>query len=338
MADRSEDDSRRLAPGLIQTFIDARRKNKSKTQVWLLDEDCHNMFAFIGGFVDSGGYVKLAQLFTSSITGNLVAATASIYSVYGVVARAFVAIFFALGSFLTGVMIMKLKIQREWSPKAILRLFLVLEASILFLGLAFGYIFRNSIDDDEALNSPELIVCATTLSFAMGLQSAAVKELFPECPSTTVITMLIVTFSTQAAGASTYAVASAGWTDLQPVSKERPATYESDIRGKRDSSVTKFLSTSRQLVSFLVGGVVGASLVFSIDFAAFFVPILLLFVMFLDITVTTPHPVPSKPSAASKPPVEGMSNTTNPVSSHNTAATRAGDPKNNEGVVSFPPL
>lgn len=305
MADRSEDDSRRPAPGLFHNFVDARRKNKSKTQVWLLDEDCHNMFAFIGGFVDSGGYVKLAELFTSSITGNLVAATASIYTVYGVVARAFVAIFFALGSFFTGVMIMKLKIHREWSPKAILRLCLILEASILFLGLAFGYIFRNSIDDDAALNNPELIVCASTLSFAMGLQSATVKEIFPDCPSTTVITMLIVTFSTQAAGASTYAVASAGWTDLQPVSKQRPETYESDIRDKRDSSVTKFLSTSRQLFSFLIGGVVGASLVFSIDFAAFFVPILVLFVVLFDITVATPHPVPSKPSASS--------NTTNPV-------------------------
>jgi uncharacterized membrane protein YoaK (UPF0700 family) len=305
MADRSQDDSRRPTPGLFHSFVDARRKNKSKTQVWLLDEDCHNMFAFIGGFVDSGGYVKLAELFTSSITGNLVAATASIYTVYGVVARAFVAIFFALGSFFTGVMIMKLKIHREWSPKAILRLCLALEASILFLGLAFGYIFRNSFDDDAALNNPELIVCASTLSFAMGLQSAAVKEIFPDCPSTTVITMLIVTFSTQAAGASTYAVASAGCTDLQPVSKQRPATYESDIRDKRDSSVTKFLSTSRQLFSFLIGGVVGASLVFSIDFAAFFVPILVLVVMLLDITVATPHPTPSKPSDSS--------NTTNSV-------------------------
>ena len=59
------------------------------------------LLAFIGGYVDAAGYIKLHGVFTSSITGNLVAACSLItYHQPGVLCRLLVCIFFAVGGML----------------------------------------------------------------------------------------------------------------------------------------------------------------------------------------------------------------------------------------------
>lgn len=272
MADTSEEDIRPKR-SIFQNFLEARTHNPSKTQKWLLEEDCHNIFAFIGGYIDSAGYVKLSELFTSSITGNLVAATASIYSQYGVISRVLVAIFFAIAVYITGMVIFKLKLKHEWTKKSILRLFLVLECIVLLAGMIWGHIFNDEIDDSNSLNHYQLIVCACCLSFSMGLQSAVVKEVFPNCPSTTVITMMIVTFASQGAGLTTFSLASSGCNDIFPPAQPKPVDHLDGVRSKRDDYETKIVSTGRQLFSFLIGGVVGASLMYSISFYSILIPI-----------------------------------------------------------------
>lgn len=287
MADRADEEERQNV-SMWSKFVQQRKNNTSKTQKWLLDEDCHNIFAFVGGYIDSAGYVKLEELFTSSITGNLVAATASEYSQYGVIARVLVAVFFAIGVYITGLSIFKLKLFHEWSGKAVLRLFILVQMATLSAGMVWGYFFQNAINADNALNRPALIVCACLLSFSMGVQSANVKENFPNCPSTTVITMMIVTFSSQAAGATTYAVASAGCTELHPPGKEKSADHSDQLLAKKDDYTDKLVSTTRQLLSFLVGGVIGASLMFTISFASILIPLGLLVIVFFDTTLPPP--------------------------------------------------
>jgi uncharacterized membrane protein YoaK (UPF0700 family) len=68
------------------------------------------VFAFVGGFVDAAGYMKLYGLFTSSITGNLVVAcTAGLKYGDGVFARLFVTGAFSFAAFATTLLFLRLK-------------------------------------------------------------------------------------------------------------------------------------------------------------------------------------------------------------------------------------
>lgn len=267
---------------MIERTLKARRENTSKSQCWILDEDCHNIFAFIGGFVDAAGYLKLEGLFTSSITGNLIAATASLYSTYGVIARIFVALAFAVGAFLTSGLGMKLRVCGEWSVRSVLLVGAVLQIGGFVLAILLGMLFESSIDQDNALNTYQLILVASAMAFSMGTQCALVKDAFPNCPSTTVVTMLLVTFASQGSQTFNYFLASNNFLDLQPVSKKRPSDYLVKMKEKCADSLGKFISTARQLASFLIGGLVGAVFMSIATFYSLFIPIGLILLVLGD--------------------------------------------------------
>lgn len=75
---------------------------------YLSDSNATQILAFIGGFVDAAGYLKLQGVFTSSITGNLVVACAALSSfklqgVFTSSINANLAVAFSSFSSLTGV-------------------------------------------------------------------------------------------------------------------------------------------------------------------------------------------------------------------------------------------
>ena len=61
---------------------------------YISDDVAIILLAIVGGFVDSAGYLKLQGLFTSSITGNLVASSSSMVHMDGVLCRALTCISF----------------------------------------------------------------------------------------------------------------------------------------------------------------------------------------------------------------------------------------------------
>ena len=64
----------------------------------LREQDAVHLLAFVGGFVDASGYLRLQSVFTSSITGNLVVACSSVSSSHGVRCRSLVCVsFFGAG-------------------------------------------------------------------------------------------------------------------------------------------------------------------------------------------------------------------------------------------------
>lgn len=268
---------------VLQKILESRRKNASKLLYWLQDEDAHNIFAFIGGFVDSAGYMKLQGLFTSSITGNLIAATASIYHTYGVVARIFVALFFAVGALFTSGAMFKLKMHRGWSGRSLLVFGVIVEVVALALTILFGMLLEDKIDLDHSLGSWQLIFVAAIMAFSMGAQCAYVKDSFPNCPSTTVITMLLVTFSSQGAQGWNYLLAVNGWHELIPADEEKSEKQKQALLEKHVENTQKFISTTRQLVSFLLGGVIGAAIMENATFWSLFVPIGILILMVVDV-------------------------------------------------------
>jgi uncharacterized membrane protein YoaK (UPF0700 family) len=262
---------------------DRRHRQKSIILHYLMDEDAHNIFAFIGGYVDSAGYMKLQGLFTSSITGNLIAATSSIYHTYGVVARIFVALFFAVGALFTSGILFKLKMHKQWSSKSLLIFGIAIEIVALVLTLLFGMLYEDEIDKDHSLGIWQLIFVASIMAFSMGAQCAYVKDSFPDCPSTTVITMLLVTFSSQGAQGWNYFLALNGWHTLLPSTEENADMVNEKLIQQHLETKKKFVSTTRQLASFLIGGLVGAAIMQNAAFWSLVVPVGILLLVIADV-------------------------------------------------------
>lgn len=272
-------------------FISARRNIPSKCFRWILHEEVFNILGFIGGFVDAAGYLKFYGLFTASITGNLVAAVASVYSPYGVVSRVFVTLGFVLGVYLTSLAQVKLKLIFKWDSRA--NVALAFAAEIMFMGLAIGIgmVYDSIFDENEdiVLLSWQLILVSTIISLAMGIQNSGVKDNFSDVPSTTVITMLLVTVSSQSAHVTAYALHGlcCHCNDLFPADSADTENqlYQDVITQKRNEIAKKWFTSLRQLASFLIGGLAGSVLMYNISFYCFFVVIGLLTFLLLDLVI-----------------------------------------------------
>jgi uncharacterized membrane protein YoaK (UPF0700 family) len=98
--------------------------------------DAHvtHVLAFVGGYVDAAGFLKLQGIFTSSITGNLVVTCASsVASMDGVFCRSSVSIAFFLAGGFGAAMALQIKLSEIMSLRSTARLLFSLEALTLFL-------------------------------------------------------------------------------------------------------------------------------------------------------------------------------------------------------------
>eukprot|EP01035_Chromulina_nebulosa_P019604 gene19604-25511_t len=129
------------------------------------DSDVVLLLAFIGGYYDTTGYLKLLGVFTSSITGNLVVACSSVTSNKGVLCRSLVCVAF----FLAGVV---------WI--------------VMLIVWIVGSKKDDSIRNAENLNDGNVILLGTLMGAAMGFHNIAAKESITNCPPTTVMTSTLV--------------------------------------------------------------------------------------------------------------------------------------------------
>jgi uncharacterized membrane protein YoaK (UPF0700 family) len=111
--------------------------SSSKLFRFLDDSAAVYLLAFVGGFVDAAGYMKLDELFTSSITGNIVVACLSIFHSYGVLCRALVTIFFAVGGAL-GVAISEIMQRKSYDKRTIAASLFTASSVVIFLTFAVG--------------------------------------------------------------------------------------------------------------------------------------------------------------------------------------------------------
>lgn len=100
-----------------QSILDTRGlENRSKLFYLLHEQEVVLLLAFIGGYVDVAGYIKLCGLFTSSITGNFVSALASVTHSDGLATRICVCLFFILGGMVSMIAANKVKKNGLYNP------------------------------------------------------------------------------------------------------------------------------------------------------------------------------------------------------------------------------
>lgn len=261
---------------------DNLRKSTSKIFCNLFDEEVVLILSFIGGYVDATGYLKLKGLFTSSITGNLVAACASVYQTQGVLARFFVSLFFTIAGSALVAIALKLKISEEWKPRSVSILMFLFEIAALVVAMVLGLNFDHSIKLNDSYSDWRLVLVASVLGAAMGFHNAAAKETIPNCPATTVMTMTLVAVSAQFTNTVFYLLATMFLINLFPKSKGKPDNYKESIESKYKETKSKFFVTFRPLVWFLIGALIGTVLTYHITYWSIFLPIALAFIIVID--------------------------------------------------------
>lgn len=271
-----------LTPQGRQCRID---KNKGKLFYYLYEEEIVSILAFIGGYIDAAGYVKFDGLFTSSITGNLVAACASIYHTDRVASRAVVCITFGLGTFTAVSMAMKLKMKYEWKPRDLTRLLFGMEVVLLFVTMVLGLVYDDAINGNYGNSDWQMIITSAFMGYAMGVHNAAAKEAIANCPATTVMTMTIVTVATNTATTFMYRLAKDGHNALYPVNRSKPADYDKNMVDKFDDALPKLTVSSRPMFLFVIGALFGGILATTTTFWCILIPLGLCLGVILDITM-----------------------------------------------------
>lgn len=122
----------------IPGFMAAGQPAEKSRFYYLSDSNVTKILAFIGGFVDAAGYLKLQGVFTSSITGNLVVACASVSSLTGVICRSSVCIAFTLAGGLLSLLAIELKLSFHCSQGTISMVLFCFEALTLIIVWIIG--------------------------------------------------------------------------------------------------------------------------------------------------------------------------------------------------------
>ena len=243
----------------------------------LRETDVVHLLAFIGGFVDTAGYLG-CDVFTSSITGNLVVATASVATLRGVICRSSVCVaFFAAGG-VASALSLRLRLAHGFSQRTVCVLIFALEIALIIaswiIGMQFDDILKNSADD---IDNPLNVLVASLLGISMGFHNVAAKEAILNCPPTTVMTSTMINVAQNLSNTIEYGLAKHALLRLQSkaVTAQTAQATESchsslcftpltadqhkAMQAKYDDAASKFLTTVKPLFYFIVGGLVGAA-------------------------------------------------------------------------------
>jgi uncharacterized membrane protein YoaK (UPF0700 family) len=230
------------------------------------------VLAFVGGFVDAVGYLELFQLFTSSITGNVVAAATALFRHNGgVFARIFITLLFALGGFITTLVAHIMRDVYKATVWDIGMVSVAQEIGILVVAAAVGIVLDTSPEGIPTVESWQCILIGSIMAVSMGMQSAAAVEMVKDSPSTTVMTANITKTSRAAAGAVHAA--------LQGRAKPPDAPESKGCTGQ----AAKFAELFLLIVVFVVGAVVGAVLSLHTGFWSLLVPVAMLMAVLVSI-------------------------------------------------------
>ena len=236
----------------------------SKMFQHLADTDVIHMLAFVGGFVDAAGYIKIRGVFTSSITGNLVVACASVTSLSGVICRSCVSIAFAAGAGVSAITALRLRLRHLVSVRYLSIILFALEIVMLAITWAVGHDLDDMIINSISLDEWPVVLVGCFMGASMGFHNVAAKESLVGCPPTTVMTSTLINVASGLANTLGLLMASIGMCRLTPPNglngKYLPLTKleKGALRVNASDGLTKVLPLIKPLISFLIGAIIGA--------------------------------------------------------------------------------
>lgn len=139
------------------------------------------ILSFVGGYVDTLGFLALQGLFTAHVTGNFVTfGAAMVHGTTGAWAKLLV-----LPVFCVAVLLTRLASRRlHETGRPALRVLLAAQCTFLFLGAVLAVALGPFADADR----PAALLTGMVLVAAMAVQNAAHRAHLPEAPPSTLMT------------------------------------------------------------------------------------------------------------------------------------------------------
>eukprot|EP01032_Pedospumella_encystans_P018898 gene18898-21499_t len=248
---------------------------------WLSNETIVSIFSFMGGFVDAVSYMKLFGIFTTMVTGNIIAASTTGFREgdESAIVRVLITAVFAAGIFTSSSLYLILrhivKINR-WTIGMVL---FSCEALALAIATIVGVYLEYKASGYPHVGSWQVLLIAGLLSWAMGIHCAATQDVIPNCPSTTMMTMNIAKTTMLAASTFQYYLTWKGMYLYDGM--DSPHILE-----KLTESKKHLLERVEQIVIFAAGVIAGAVLAEHIGFFSIALPTALIVATVVNIKVS----------------------------------------------------
>eukprot|EP00607_Mallomonas_marina_P001355 CAMPEP_0182438658 /NCGR_PEP_ID=MMETSP1167-20130531/85927_1 /TAXON_ID=2988 /ORGANISM="Mallomonas Sp, Strain CCMP3275" /LENGTH=220 /DNA_ID=CAMNT_0024632117 /DNA_START=794 /DNA_END=1456 /DNA_ORIENTATION=- len=203
---------------------------------------------------------------------------------------------------MTNTLATKMKLSYKLMGSTIASVLVGLEAISFILCWIVGYTYNNQVDESDDIDSSYIVLMACLMGYTMGVQNGALREGFSGFPATTVMTSTLVNVSAVASQTGLLYLEYFGIIALSPTDNltlsEIPGnvqtrenkmevntlsgdTGEGRSREKCNESMTQLILLGRPLIAFLIGSVVGAVLMETIEFHSMGIPLaLVIFVVF----------------------------------------------------------
>ena len=232
--------------------------------------------------------MKFKGVFTSSITGNLVVACASVSALKGVICRSCVCIAFTASGCVASLLSLKLRLVYSIRPRNLSLLLFFFEVATFVVVWGVGWLLNTDIDTTDNLDAWQVVLLASIMGASMGFHNVAAKETITNCPPTTVMTSTLINVAGGTSNVIGLLLASYCCRLTPPTGPKGtylPLTQDdSDALVKlRDDAVAKLLPLFKPLVWFIVGAIVGAAVMSAGQFHCMAIPLAIVVFMMVDI-------------------------------------------------------
>lgn len=232
----------------------------------LPDEYAAFILAFIGGLYDTAGYLKLQGIFTSSITGNLVAACSSVTHPVGTLTRSLVVVSFTFAGAIGAAISLRLKLVNELNTRLTTIVVFIVELSLMIAVWVIGLIYDDEITDAKSLDSVwQFTLVACLMGAAMGFHNIAAKESILNCPPTTVMTSTLINLASNFSNMLGYYFASKKLIGLSSIRRKHTTLGADEValetKNWEDKFIDfekKFIVVAKPLLSFIAGALIGS--------------------------------------------------------------------------------
>lgn len=261
----------------------------------LTDKTAILILSFIGGYVDAFGYMNLEEIFTASITGNIVVASLSIVKdQHGMLARILTTALFFLGGLFITLILFQLRRCHKLNKHSLVIVAFCFEILCLLLALIIGVMINYYGYNFNSIDSVQVIVMSSLLGFTMGIHNGATIEAIKDPPSTTVLTMTLVKLSISVANILEHYTVKNSYNLKLNQSRSINSntllaciiiddTHLAQINQNYDLAIEKTLTSIQPVVAFVIGAIVASGVNLKLTYPNLIIPITLLILLVIDI-------------------------------------------------------
>jgi len=98
-----------------------------------------------------------------------------------------------LAGAIAAALALQLKTSHKWTGKSTALLAYAIEMALFIATWVIGIQYDDIVSNATSIDVPELVLIACLLGASMGIHNIAAKESVANCPSTTVMTMTMIT-------------------------------------------------------------------------------------------------------------------------------------------------